>query len=245
MDKPKACIGHKIIFLDRVDSTNNYAAKRFKSGGIDSGSVILTDIQTNGRGQRGREWQSDAFSNLIVSITADLNLWKINSMISLNHLTALAIQSFLLKHTENVKIKWPNDIMIKDKKAVGILIESYITSSQRKSVIGFGANINQQNFEAPRATSLSLATGKFYNPKELIYELIETFNHFIEVYHDRGESWIQELYNQQLWKLKTDHLFKFNDQEQYGKINSTTSSGELVVEFPNGQKSFLNGQVAY
>ncbi|RYM32973.1 biotin--[acetyl-CoA-carboxylase] ligase [Brumimicrobium glaciale] len=245
MDIQNVFVGQKIIYLDRTDSTNNYTAKVFKSGAIDSGSVILTDIQTNGRGQRGKEWQSDAFSNLIVSIAADINMWKINNMISLNHVTALALQSFLLKHIDNVKIKWPNDIMINDKKAVGILIESFITSNQRNSVIGFGVNINQQNFDAPRATSLSLETGKNYNPKELIYEVIDAFNHFINLYHEKGEKWMHNEYNKQLWKLNMPHPFTINDQITEGEIQTTTDSGELIVQFQNEIKVFMNGQITY
>lgn len=245
MDKLKAFVGQKIIFLERVDSTNNYTAKVFKSGGIDSGAVIVTDIQTNGRGQRGKEWQSDAFSNLIVSIAADLNLWKINNIISLNHITALALQSFLLKYTENVKIKWPNDIMINDKKAIGILIESFITSTQRNSVIGFGVNINQEKFEAPRATSLSLETGKSYNPKELIYEVIDAFNHIINLYHEIGEKWLHDQYNQQLWMLNTTHPFTINEEIIQGEIITSTMTGELIIQFGNEQKTFLNGQIVY
>lgn len=245
MNKQNAFVGHKIIFLERTDSTNNYTAKVFKLGAIDSGAVILTDIQTNGRGQRGKEWQSDAFSNLIASIAGDLNLWKINNMISLNHITALALQSFLLKHTENVKIKWPNDIMINDKKAVGILIETQITSTQRKSIIGFGVNLNQRKFEAPRATSLSLETGKTYNPKELVYEVIDAFNYYISLYHEKGENHIHDLYDQQLWKRNTNHHFTFDEQVEEGDIVSTSNSGELLVQFKNEVKSFMNGEVSY
>src|SRR5690554_3889162 len=134
----KALVGQKIIFLEHVDSTNNYTAKVFKSGAISSGTVIMTDIQTNGRGQREKAWQSDAFANLLVSIAADINLWGIRNLISLNHIVALSLQRFLSKYTSEVKIKWPNDIMIKGKKVAGILIETQVTSTQRKSVIGFG-----------------------------------------------------------------------------------------------------------
>ena len=245
MSKQNEFVGQKIIFLERIESSNNYTAKVFKSGGIDSGAVILTDIQTNGRGQRGKEWQSDAFSNLIVSIAADLNLWKINDMISLNHITALALQSFLFKYTKNVKIKWPNDIMVNDRKVIGILIESQITSSQRKSVIGFGVNINQKKFKAQRATSLSLETGKTYNPRELVYEVIDSFNEFINLYHTNGAKWIHDQYNQQLWKLNEEHLFAFDEKNINGIIISTKETGEIIVQFQNERKAFLNGQVSY
>ncbi|WP_107038771.1 biotin--[acetyl-CoA-carboxylase] ligase [Brumimicrobium mesophilum] len=245
MNKLNVFVGKKIVFLERIDSTNNYTAKVFKSGAIDSGAVILTDIQTNGRGQRGKEWHSDAFSNLTASIAGDLNLWKINNMISLNHITALSLQAFLLKHTDNVKIKWPNDIMINDKKAVGILIESHLNSTQRKSIIGFGVNVNQQKFDAPRATSLHLETGFNYNPKELIFEVIDAFNHFLNLYHEKGENWIHEQYNKQLWKLNENHTFTISGTMKMGEISHSTITGELIVQFEGENQSFMNGQISY
>lgn len=241
----KAFVGQKIIFLECVDSTNNYTANVFKSGAIDSGTVILTDIQTNGRGQRGKEWHSDAFANLLVSIAADLNLWKIRNLISLNHIVALALHKFLSKHTSEVKIKWPNDIMIKGKKVAGILIETQITSSQRKSVIGFGVNINQASFEAPRATSLYLATSKIHQPKTLIYEVIDAFNYFIEVYHQKGEKHLHQLYNDRLWLKNEEHLFNINGIEKRGSIISTSIEGNLLVHFYDGETAFANGEVSY
>ncbi|RFC54817.1 biotin--[acetyl-CoA-carboxylase] ligase [Brumimicrobium aurantiacum] len=245
MHNSKAHIGHNIIFLERVDSTNNYAANRFKSGDIGSGAVILTDIQTNGRGQRGKEWQSDAFSSLIVSVVADLNLWKINNIISLNHIVALSIQAFLKKYSENVEIKWPNDLMINDRKVAGILIESFMSSSQRTSIIGFGININQDDFNVPRATSLKIETGISNSPREMIYQVIDCFNHYIDLYHQKGENWVFDEYNKELWKLNQNHSFEFDGETEVGKIVKSTLSGELIVDFNNTEKVFRNGEVKY
>ncbi|WP_417266044.1 biotin--[acetyl-CoA-carboxylase] ligase [Brumimicrobium sp.] len=241
----KAYVGQKIIHLECVDSTNNYTANVFKSGAIDSGTVILTDIQTNGRGQREKAWQSDAFSNLLVSVAADLNLWKINNIISLNHIVALALREFLSKHASDVKIKWPNDIMIKGRKVAGILIETQMTSVQRKSVIGFGVNINQTSFEAPRATSLFLESSKLHQPKALLFEAIDALNYFIDLYHEHGEFYLFEQYNEHLWKREEQHLFHFNEQEKAGKIVSSTMEGQLVIDFEEEVKNFSNGEVIY
>jgi BirA family biotin operon repressor/biotin-[acetyl-CoA-carboxylase] ligase len=241
----KAFVGQKIIYLECIDSTNNYTAKVFKSGTIDSGTVILTDIQTNGRGQREKEWQSDAFSNLLVSVAADLNLWLIRDLISLNHIVALALQRFLLKHTSDVEIKWPNDIMIRGKKVAGILIETQMTSVQRKSVIGFGININQASFDTPRATSLFLETSIAHQPKTLIFEVIDAFNYFIQEYHQKGAQHLHYLYNHQLWKRKEEHVFIYNGIKKSGKIISTSMDGRLLVHFQDKVRKFSNGEMSY
>lgn len=245
MDKQTTFVGHQLIRLERVDSTNNYTAKVFKDGSVDSGAVILTDIQTNGRGQRDKVWHSDAFSNLIVSLAADLDLWKINNLISLNHITALSLHSFISKYVKITAIKWPNDIMVNDKKCAGILIENQISSQHKRSVIGFGVNVNQQRFDAPRATSLSLEIGEDFKLQDMIFEVIDAFNYFINLYQQKGEEYIFELYNSRLWKRRESHDFHLNDQSRNGEIISTTMHGELLVEFDGEEMKFLNGQVRY
>lgn len=141
-----AMIGQKIVHLESVDSTNNYTANVFKDGSIEHGTVILADIQTNGRGQRGNTWQSDAFDNITMSIAFDPNLCKINNLISLNHITSIALFNFISSYCDNVKIKWPNDILVNENKIAGILIESQFSGNKMQSVIGIGLNVNQVDF---------------------------------------------------------------------------------------------------
>ena len=243
MEKP--LIGHQIVFLESVDSTNDYAYKEFKSGAIDSGTVIVAAYQTAGKGQRGKTWQAESESSLLVSITADLDLWEIKKLISLNHIVALSIQNFLLQHTPDVYIKWPNDIMVSDKKIAGILIETQMSSTYKKAVIGFGININQTSFEAPRATSLFLETHKKYDPKEFIPKIIEVFNALIKEYQLKGEDYFYQKYNGQLWKLNQIHPFEVNGVEKRGKISSTTIEGQLIVRHADEEHCYSNGEVKY
>jgi len=241
----KAYIGQKIIHLERVGSTNNYTANLFKNGDIDSGTVIMTDIQTNGRGQREKAWQSDAYTNLTFSIATDINKWKINSFFTLNHITALATHQFIQKYIATVALKWPNDVMVNDKKMAGILIETQFTSSVQKTVIGIGININQRSFTAPRATSLLLETGQRHPPKELVHEFIEGFNEWLSNYHSNGENWILDQFNQRLWKKEEKHQFLIDNQEKVGEIQKTTPKGQLVVEIEGELNYFSNGEVRY
>lgn len=243
MEKP--LIGQRIIFLESVDSTNNYSIKAFKAGEIDSGTVIIADFQTKGKGQRENSWQAEPASNLLVSIAVDLNLWKIKNIISLNHIVALSIQSFLSQYANGVFIKWPNDIMVSNKKIAGILIETQLSSSIKKAIIGFGVNINQDLFEAPRATSLLLETQKKYNHKDFVPEIIKIFNSFIKEYQEKGEEYLHHLFNQELWKINQDHLFEVNGISKKGQIISTTMDGRLIVEHANKEQYYSNGEVKY
>lgn len=238
-------VGQKIIHLESVESTNPYLLNEFKNGRVSSGTVLHADIQTKGRGQRMKEWHSEPFANLMLSIAADLNLWKIQNIISLNHIVAVSIQEFLKRYVNDVKVKWPNDIMVNDKKMVGILIENQLSSSQRRSVIGIGVNINQQEFNAPRATSLSLETGKFFKIQELIFELIAVLNKNLNDFQQKGEAYYFQLFNENLWKLNETHPFIIDDKTIEGQIVSSDLEGQLQVSLNGEIVDFSNGQVKY
>lgn len=241
----KSFIGHQTIYLKSVDSTNSYAYKAFRSGAIDSGTVVVADFQTHGKGQREKSWLAESGANLLVSITADLNIWKIKNLVSINHIVALSIHDFLRQHTKNVFIKWPNDIMVAEKKIAGILIEAQISSTTKKAIIGFGININQDSFDAPRATSLFLENQEKYNPKEFISELIGIFNDFIRLYQEKGAAYLHQLFNQQLWKLNENHVFEINGIKKTGEVISSTMDGQLIVRHSNHEHPYSNGEVKY
>ena len=238
-------IGAERIFLEKVDSTNDYASKKFKSGAITSGAVVVAAFQTHGKGQRENQWQADASANLLMSITADLNLWKIQSPISLNHIVALSIVEFLEQHTTDVCIKWPNDIMVANQKIAGILIETQLSSNMKKAVIGFGININQTKFKVPRATSLILETQEEYNTIDLIPEVIAALNRYIAIYQKQGERHLHEMFDQKLWKLNQIHPFIVNGDKKTGYIQSTSMQGELIVNHNQKNYFYSNGEVKY
>jgi BirA family biotin operon repressor/biotin-[acetyl-CoA-carboxylase] ligase len=239
-------IGQKIIHLESVDSTNNYAANVFKEGRIEHGTVIMADIQTNGRGQRGNTWQSGAFENLTFSITADIKLWKINSLIDLNRLIALSLHTFFQELKLEPQIKWPNDIMIQDKKVCGILIENFFRDGEPKSVIGIGINVNQKEFESDRATSLLNLTSKHFQPKEVLYKFIENANIIFNELAKNNSEHIHKLYDDLLWKKHVSHEFILNSgSKKTGTVQGTTLQGDLIVSFNNSPEIFRNGEVKY
>lgn len=243
MEKP--FIGQQIVSLHSVDSTNDYAHKAFKSGKIASGTMVVAEFQTRGRGQREKSWQAEPSTSLLASITADLDVWKINNIISLNHIVALSIHEFLNQYVTNTSIKWPNDIMVSDQKIAGILIELHISSNSRKAIIGFGININQTSFDIPRATSLFIENNKRYDPKMFIAPLIKIFNAFIEMYQNKEEAYLHELFNQQLWKVNQDHLFEIDGIKKTGKIITSTMEGQLIVQHTDQKKHYSNGEIKY
>lgn len=241
--------GHRIIHLESVDSTNNYTAKVFKADEVPEGSVIMADIQTNGRGQREKTWQSGAFENLTFSLTADIKLWKINTLIDLNRLIAISLHTFFRELHFDPKIKWPNDIMINDQKISGILIENFFKDGEPKSVIGIGINVNQKEFDFPRATSISLLKGMELQPKELLYQFIGSLNSTFENLPLNNSEYIHQTYDELLWKKNTSSLFIDSDQHEIeGRIVGTSEEGELIISNDENDLEIVkyrNGEIKY
>ncbi len=157
----------KLIILEEVDSTNNYAMAMVQKGLAKSGNAVFAMSQRAGKGRRGSTWQSEKGKNILLSILTQMQWLPVQQQFQLIIAAALACHDFFIKYTnKNIKIKWPNDIFINDRKAGGILIENVIKGNLWQwSVIGIGLNINQQAFERNKfsATSLKQITGKNYD----------------------------------------------------------------------------------
>lgn len=220
-------IGTKIIHLSSVDSTNNYIAKRILVDNLPSGTVILADEQTNGRGQRGKIWQSESGNNLTFSIyLSNVNL-SVDRQFDLNIWVSVALCRALTKIGLTPSIKWPNDIYIESNKIAGILIENSLSNTGIKhSIVGIGLNINQVNFDCINATSLKIELGEWRNVQEVLFQIIEQFNH-ADMNEIKG---LKQEYLNQLYLLNECAKFEDKDGPFDGQIIGVTESGKLQVE---------------
>ena len=224
-------IGNKIIHLNSVDSTNNYIANLNKSNEIDSGTVILADEQFNGRGQRGSGWSANPGENLTFSFFLDNVNLAVDKQFFLTELVSLVLIDLLHKNGVDAKIKWPNDIYVEGKKISGMLIENQLSHSGIKStIIGVGLNINQQNFEGFKATSLIIETGQFRQMNDVLFSFVESFNRLSSIFSPQR---FDEIHNEYLSKM---YLFKeeskFSDEKEVfnGEIVNVLNTGQLVVK---------------
>ena len=166
---PNVILGVPLIELSTIDSTNIYAMAQIKAGLAKSGSCFRADYQTHGKGQHGRIWESSKGQNILCSYILelekldDLKKWTPTDQIGFSAAIALGIRAFFEAHTNgDTKIKRPNDIYWRDRKAGGILIENLLKGTAWTwTVIGIGININQTVFspEAPNPVSLKQITG--------------------------------------------------------------------------------------
>lgn len=166
------------IFLDELESTNNYIANLVRSKQIIQPTIVSADYQTAGRGQRATKWQSFKSQNALFSLFVQWNDLKVEDQFILAMLAALSVCKVLEEITQlEVKVKWPNDIYVQNKKIGGILIESELRgASVVSSIVGIGLNINQVNFDSDvRATSLKLETGQEHDRYSIIKNVTRTF----------------------------------------------------------------------
>ncbi len=168
-------IGFPFIELAMVDSTNNYAMRMVHEGMAHHGTVVFAHEQNAGKGQRGRQWISEPNKNLALSVVIEPFDLAITQLFLLSKTIAVATCKLINKHTDGeAKIKWPNDIYWRDRKAAGVLIENVLMGNDwRFAIAGVGVNVNQIHFEelGIRAVSLKQISGRKFEPLALAKEL--------------------------------------------------------------------------
>lgn len=230
-------IGKKVIYLPTCHSTNDIAAELVHKGSIEEGAIVITDNQQGGRGQRGTKWFTEPSSNLTFSVILKPKFLPVGEQFLLSQAVALAIYDYLLFYTNEVKIKWPNDIYISDKKISGTLIENSIQgSSISHSIVGIGININQVNFGNPRFTSLAQVLGF---PAALETEFARIVHlldaRYISLKSMRQNQNIRSEYLSNLYGYRQSVAFRYHDKIVNGSVVDVTISGQLCVQFDGSE----------
>ena len=232
-------IGNKIIYLSVVDSTNNYVANLLNEGKIESGTVVLAETQAKGRGQRGNSWQTEAGKNLTASLFVRHNNLIIKHQFKLSMIISIAICKYLRQLDIQAEIKWPNDILVKQKKISGILIENQLQKENvASSIIGIGLNVNQQEFNGILATSIINETGKETNIKWICLQFFQLLSgEFEEKMNWSMENLYTEYYSllygfQQFVSV----TFLETSKSTSIKIIGVHESGLLKIEMQNNEK---------
>ena len=169
-------LGRQIVHYKSIGSTNDGAYK-LAEGGCREGTVVISDLQTKGRGRMGRTWESSQTNNLYFSVVLRPKLLP-SSAPKITVLSALAVSEAIEETTSlRPKIKWPNDILLNGKKVCGILTEMKSESDMIDFVIiGIGVNVNSMRRDYPKnlqgsVTTLKHETGKTI-PRQVVFERI-------------------------------------------------------------------------
>ena len=208
---PIILLGAPLIELSSVDSTNIYAMKQIQEQIAVSGSCYRTDFQTHGKGQHGRVWESSKGENLLCSYVLELKTlkmeqnWGPKDQIGLSAAVALGAQAFFAAFAgDETRIKKPNDIYWRDRKAGGILIENILRGeSWTWTVIGIGFNMNQTKFssDAPNPVSLKQITGQQWEISSMQKSLTKALDHSIGLWLENGEEETLKAFEKQIIEI--------------------------------------------
>ncbi len=140
-------LGRNLIYYNKIDSTQSEIWRLIKKDEIINGTVVLADIQTDGKGTHGRAWYTDEKNNIAFSlyITPNCNIKKLDGITL--RVAQIVTEIFKDQYNIDLQIKLPNDIVFNGKKLGGILTETQIVSEVVKYlVVGIGINTNKQSF---------------------------------------------------------------------------------------------------
>ncbi|MDY5103615.1 MAG: biotin--[acetyl-CoA-carboxylase] ligase [Agathobacter sp.] len=240
--------GCEIYCFDSIDSTNT-KAKELAEAGHPSGTLVVADQQTLGRGRRGRSWESPAGTGIFMTLMLKPDINPNNaSMLTL--VAAMATARAITEVTgEAAQIKWPNDIVMNGKKVVGILTEmsaqfDYINHI----VVGIGINVHNEEFPeeiAKTASSLLLECGHRIHRASLIEAFLEEFERLYAVYLETEDmSGLQKEYDSLLVN-RGRQVRVLDPKEPFeGKAMGITKKGELIVDTWESRKLVSSGEVS-
>ncbi|NME66356.1 biotin--[acetyl-CoA-carboxylase] ligase [Flammeovirga aprica] len=220
-------IGKSVIYMPSCHSTNDHVGTLLSQDkNLKEGTIVLTPEQTKGRGQRGNTWESNPNENITASFLLRPQFITARNQFQLN--VAISLGVFDTIHhlaPSGTKIKWPNDILVKNKKVGGILIENFIVGQNiSHSIIGIGLNINQESFVGDfPATSLFMESNKKFQVPRVIETLLENIeNRYLMLKNEGYDRLRQEYYS---------HLFWYHETGSFQEI------------LPNGEINIFEGQI--
>lgn len=230
----------KVKTVDETTSTNSLMQELLKAGKLNNGDVIRANYQSRGIGQVGNLWESEKGKNLTFSLFLDTHFLDASEVFYLNKIVSIAIHKYLTDlGILDVKIKWPNDIYIGNKKVAGMLTNnSFLGNNLQNSIIGVGLNVNQVEFlkNVPNPTSLKLVSQKNYNLDKELEKLLQYIYQHINQLAQAGFSQIDTDYLNRLYQFQEQHKYKDSSGAFVGEIIGVDAHGQLRIEKINGEQ---------
>lgn len=235
--------GQKLTVFEETDSTN-VQAKQLGEQGAEHGLLVVADQQNAGRGRRGRNWESPKGSSIYMSLLLRPEFAP-NKAPMLTLVMAHSVGK-ALKHCTglDVKIKWPNDLILNGKKIVGILTEmSTEIDYINYVVIGVGINVNGTTFPeelADKATSLCIEAGHPVQRSFIIAEIMKQFEaDYAQFLKTEDLSWMKTSYNERLVNFGQEVVIHEPSGAYQARALGINDTGELLVQKEDGSEDAI------
>lgn len=238
--------GYGLAAYERIDSTNSAALRRIRAG--ERGPLwIVTDLQSEGRGRRGRSWTTqpgNLAASLLLSVDTSLPLAA-----TLGFVAALALRRALENATDGLAflLKWPNDILVNGRKLAGILLESENgENGQVTLAVGLGVNVLSAPEDVPfPATSLA-ALGQRTSAEHVFAELSDAFAVFLGLWDNgRGLAAIRSQWLQHAAGLGQDISIRAGDGILQGIFRTLDEDGRLILQGADGVRRAVSAGDVY
>lgn len=228
----------KIVYLRETQSTQSFLTEADKSNDLEEFYMVYTFKQTAGKGQGRNKWESEEEKNVCFSFVLrplfldPCKQYEISETISLA--IAETVKNFGVK---NVRVKWPNDIYVGEKKICGILTQNKIIGACLSAVyIGVGLNVNQKEFIfAPNPTSLRLETGKEFDKEKVLFALMDNIKKYYNRLREGKFSDLRQRYVDELLFVGEYRPYIYLGKEIEAKITSVNEYGHLVLQDRRGR----------
>jgi BirA family transcriptional regulator, biotin operon repressor / biotin---[acetyl-CoA-carboxylase] ligase len=251
LSRKEKIFGKDIFFLKETDSTN-LQARRDAMRGAEEGRIILAESQSQGRGRRGRAWESPPGVNLYFSLLLRPFI-PLAKAPQITLLAGVAGANALSKISGlEARIKWPNDIMIHGKKVGGILSEAEAEDSRiRFIILGVGINVNWRKEDWPAelgktATSLFAETKREISRARVAAQFFEEWESRYCLFQKEGWSpLLCAEWNRLSWVNGKNAVISMLDEKFSGQVLGLDTDGALLLMSPGGKtQRFIAGDVS-
>ena len=230
-----------LVALDETASTNQYLSQLCNQlqESVAELTTVTAEFQTAGKGQRGNTWEAEEGKNLLFSFVLYPSFLEARRQFILSQIVSLAIKEELSRWSDEITIKWPNDIYIGRRKVCGMLIENIVgNAGLEHSIIGIGLNLNQTEFppELVNPTSVLVSSGLRTVPEEVLDDFLDIFSEYIPYLSDiEGINEIRNKYVSRLFGLGVSREYHdcLRNVDFTGTIKGISEEGQLLMEMPD------------
>lgn len=234
--------GFTLHHVETIGSTNDEAA-RLAASGVSSGTIVLADQQSKGRGRLGRDWQS-APGNLHASILLRPNC-TLQAASELSLLAGVALTELLARHApdgQDIALKWPNDVLIDGAKVAGILLESGSDKGGRLThvVLGIGVNIAWSPDDMPYpVTSLAARSFTQMPPEDWLFAYASSLEIWLDRWQRDGFAVVRDAWRARSYGLGGPIRIRLGREDVDGRFVDLTEGGALLIEDADGTRREL------
>jgi len=241
-------LGKKIYIYNSIGSTNEKAFEI--ADNEDEGAVIISEEQKNGRGSFGRSWESPKDKGIWMSVILKPDISTVEVPV-ITQVAAAAVVEALECRGFKAEVKWPNDIMVNNKKICGILTEMSVRGDKVSSVVlGIGVNVNVESEELSleiraRASSLFIETNEIFDRNMLVAEILNYLEYFYYQYIKEDNLKLSlDICRNKSMILNKEIKFEQNGSIVKGEAIDLDSEGKLMVNIGGNIKSVVSGEIS-